>query len=347
MLKLLEKKEGESRMLHRRWMVSLVVMILFLFLFTGCELFPEEEELLAPPLIEPVAVSYSTVKAKRGDIVNTIRGSGSFVSIESKNMFFEARGGRLKEIYVRQGDEVKKGDLLAELYTDDIETDIKRQELNLQKARIQYNQLKAANASKYDLQKANIDIQLAKLTLDSLKKQKKEAELVSDVDGVVIYVDTRLNAGDMISTFQTIIRVANPEKLYLAYSGSNTSHFTMGREVDVEIDKTHYKGVVISTPSSVPPDGDENLKNIVAIEVEDLPDDVRMGDTAQISLVLEKSENTIIVPKQAVRNYMGRRYVNVLENGLNNERDVEVGVETATECEIISGVEEGEEIILR
>jgi large subunit ribosomal protein L18 len=27
--------------------------------------------------------------------------------------------------------------------------------------------------------------------------------------------------------------------------------------------------------------------------------------------------------------------------------DVEVGVETATECEIISGVEEGEEIILR
>ena len=52
----------------QRWMV-LVVMILFLFLFTGCELFPEEEELLAPPLIEPVAVSYSTVKAKRGDIV--------------------------------------------------------------------------------------------------------------------------------------------------------------------------------------------------------------------------------------------------------------------------------------
>ena len=164
---------------------------------------------------------------------------------------------------------------------------------------------------------------------------------------MVIYVVTRLNDGDMISTFQTIIRVANPEKLYLAYSGSNTSHFTMGREVDVEIDKSHYKGVVISTPSSVPPDGDENLKNIVAIEVEDLPDDVRMGDTAQISLVLEKSENTIIVPKQAVRNYMGRRYVNVLENGLNNERDVEVGVETATECEIISGVEEGEEIILR
>ena len=44
---------------------------------------------------------------------------------------------------------------------------------------------------------------------------------------------------------------------------------------------------------------------------------------------------------------MGRKYVNVLENGLNNERDVRIGVETATEVEILEGIEEGEEIILR
>ena len=38
-------------------------------LLTGCKLFPKEESLLAPPVMEPVKVSYSTVKAKRGDIV--------------------------------------------------------------------------------------------------------------------------------------------------------------------------------------------------------------------------------------------------------------------------------------
>lgn len=334
-------------MLKSKHFIPVVVMVLSIFLLAGCELFPTEEALLAPPLMEPVEVSYSTVEAKRGDIVKTIQGSGTFVSIDSKFFFFEARGGRLKEIFVRQGDEIQKGDLLVELYTDDIEIEIKRQELNLKKVRLNYNQLKAANASSYDLNKASIDIQLAKLSLDSLKNQKEQTQLISDVDGVVTYMDTRLQPGDMIGTFQKIIRVANPQELYLAYSGSNTSNFAMNAEVDVIIDKVSYKGRVISTPSSVPPDGDEALKDIVAIEVAELPEDVEMGETAQISLILERSEDTIIVPKQAVRNYMGRKYVNILEDGLNNERDVEVGVETATESEILKGVEEGEEIILR
>ena len=334
-------------MLKSKHFIPVIAMVLLLFLLTGCELFPTEEALLAPPLMEPVEVSYSTVEAKRGDIVKTIQGSGTFVSIDSKFFFFEARGGRLKEILVRQGDEIQKGDLLVELYTDDIEIEIKRQELNLKKVRLNYNQLKAANASSYDLNKASIDIQLAKLSLDSLKNQKEQTQLISDVDGVVTYMDTRLQPGDMIGTFQKIIRVANPQELYLAYSGSNTSNFAMNAEVDVIIDKVSYKGRVISTPSSVPPDGDEALKDIVAIEVAELPEDVEMGETAQISLILERSEDTIIVPKQAVRNYMGRKYVNILEDGLNNERDVEVGVETATESEILKGVEEGEEIILR
>lgn len=340
-------KQGGGSMSASKRFIPVMLLVLSILLLTGCELFPAEESLLAPPLMEPVEVSYSTVKAKRGDIVKTIQGSGTFVSIDSKFFFFEARGGRLKEILVRQGDDIKKGDLLVELYTDDIEMEIERQELNLKKVQINYNQLKAANASSYDLNKASIDIQLAKLNLNNLKKQKELTQLISDVDGVVTYVDTRLQPGDMIGAFQKIIRVANPQKLYLAYSGSNTSNFAMNAEVDVKIDKASYKGRVISTPSSVPHDGDEALKDIVAIEVMDLPEDVAMGQTAQISLILERSEDTIIVPKQAVRNYMGRKYVNILENGLNNERDVEVGVETATEAEIIKGVEEGEEIILR
>ncbi|HHY82476.1 MAG TPA: efflux RND transporter periplasmic adaptor subunit [Clostridiales bacterium] len=334
-------------MCFKKRLISMISLALLIALLTGCELFPKEETLLAPPLMEPVAVSYSTVKAKRGDIVKTIRGSGNFVSIESKYMFFEARGGRLKDIYVRHGDVVKKGDLLAELYTDDLDYEIKMQELNLKKARLTYNQLKESNADKYTLQRAAIDVEIANMNLERLKKQKAETQLVSDMDGVVIYVDTRLSPGDNISVFQNIIRVADPEKLYLAYSGSNMTNFFMGAEVEVTIKDKQYKGKVISTPSSVPPDGDENLKNYVGIEVENLPEDVKMGDNAQITLILDESRDTIIVPKQAVRNYMGRKYVNVLENGLNNERDVEIGIETATEVEILEGVEEGEEIILR
>jgi RND family efflux transporter MFP subunit len=322
-------------------------MVLLMSFLAGCELFPAEEPLLAPPLMEPVEVSYSTVQAKRGDIVKTIRGSGSLVSVESKYMFFEARGGRLKEIHAKLGDVIKKGDLLAELYTDDIESQIKQQELSLKKAKISYTQMKESGADKYELEKASIDIEIADIRLDELKEQRDQAKLVSDVDGVITYVDMRIGPGDNISAFQNIMKIADPRSLYLAYTGSNMNNFNMGTEVDVLIKDKTYKGKVISTPANVPEDGDENLKNYVGIEVTGLPEDVQMGDNAQISLTLEESKDTIILPKQAVRNYMGRKYVNVLENGLNNERDVEIGIETSTDVEILKGVEEGEEIILR
>ena len=323
--------------------VSVISLTLLLFVLAGCALFPKEEE-LAPPLMKPVEVSYSTVKAKREDIVKTIQGSASFVSTESKYVYFSARGGRLKAIHVKQGDKVKKGDLL---YTDEVESQIQQQELLLRKAQITYQQKKDSGADKYELEKASIDSKIAELQLKGLKKQKEQSRLISDAEGTVTYVDTNIGPGDNVNAFQNLVRIANPRDLYLAYSGTDLSSFPMGAKVDVTIDDKVYEGQVISTPANVPSDAEESLKEQIGISVKDLPKDVEMGDDAKIALILDESKGAIVLPKQAVRNYMGRKYVNILEDGLNNERDVETGIETATEVEIRKGVEEGEEIILR
>ena len=315
---------------------SVISLTLLLFILAGCVLFPKEEEVLAPPLMKPVEVSYSTVKAKREDIVKTIQGSASFVSTESKYVYFSARGGRLKAIYVKQGDKVKKGDLLAELYTDEVESQIKQQELLLRKAQITYEQMKESGADKYELEKAYIDSKIAELQLKELKKQ-----------GTVTYVDTNIGPGDNVDAFQNLVRIANPKDLYLAYSGTDLSSFPMGAKVDVTIGDKGYQGQVILTPANVPSDAEESLKEQIGISIKDLPKDVEMGDNAKIALILDESKDAIVLPRQAVRNYMGRKYVNILEDGLNNERDVETGIETATEVEVRKGVEEGEEIILR
>jgi len=328
--------------------VIIFLLTAFLCIFlSGCYLFPKEEEVLAPPLIEPPEITYDVMEVTRGTIEKKITGSGIFVSIEQGNMFFKARGGRIKAIHVKIGDKVKKGDLLAELDTGGLEYEIEQQKLQLRKAQIRYNQVKESGGDKYSLQIAACDVELARLQLKNLERQLEEAKLKSTMDGTVVYVDNRLGQGDYIDAYSTLVKIADPTKLQLQYSGSNVSDFQVGMKVEVKIRDKVYEGEVVMTPSTVPVDADENLKNVVRVEVANLSEDISMGDTAQITLTLDKRENVIVIPRNLVRNYMGRKYVLVLENGLKQERDVEVGLETPTEVEIVKGLEEGEQLIVR
>lgn len=329
-------------------LLSLLAALLCTFL-SGCYLFPKEEEVLAPPLIEPPEITYDVMEVKRGTIEKKITGSGIFVSVEQGNMFFKARGGRIKAIHVKIGDKVKKGDLLAELDTAGLEYEIEQQKIQLRKAQLRYNQIKETGketgGDKYSLQIAACDVELARLQLKNLERQLEEAKLRATMDGTVVYVDNRLGQGDYIDAYSTLVKIADPTKLQLQYSGTNVSDFQVGMKVEVKIRDKVYEGEVVMTPSTVPIDADESLKNVVRIEVGNLPQDVAMGDTAQLTLTLDKRENVIVLPRNLVRNYMGRKYVLVLENGLKKERDVEVGLETPTEVEIVKGLEEGEQVI--
>ena len=334
-------------MKHFKRFILLVLLAAILAGFTGCYLFPQEEPILAPPLMRPVEVSYSTTKAHRGDIERRITGFGTFVSIEQQHMFFRHRGGRIKAIHVRLGDDVQIGDLLAELYTDNLESQIKQQRLHLRRAELNFEQVRASGANRQQREMAFIDVELNQIRLDDLLTELEQSRLYADISGRVVYQDSRIGPGDWVGAYQNIIRVADPYSLQLQYTGSHISDFSVGVEVDVKVRNQNYKGIVVSTPGTAPLDGDESLRNVVRIVVEGLPEDVMMGQNADISLIMERSFDTIIVPKQAIRTFMGRRFVNILEDGLNNERDVLIGVETATEVEIVEGVEEGEQIILR
>lgn len=325
--------------------VFLLTVFLGIFL-PGCYLFPKEEEVLAPPLIEPPEITYNVMEVKRGTIEKKITGSGTFVSVEQGNMFFKTRGGRIKAIYVNVGDKVKKGDLLAELDTAGLEYEIEQQKLALRKAQLRYNQIKDSGGDKYSLEIAACDVEIAKLHLKNLEQQLEEAKLRSTMDGTVVYVNNRVGEGDYIDAYTTLVKIADPTRLQLQYSGSNISDFKVGMKVEVKIGNNIYEGEVVMTPETVPVDADESLKNVVRIQVSNLPKDVEMGDYAQFTLILDRRENVIVLPRNVVRTYMGRKYVLILEDGLKKERDVEVGLETPTEVEIVKGLEEGEQVII-
>lgn len=333
--------------MYKRIVALWILLCTMMVALSGCYLFPEEEEVLAPPLIEPTEITYDVIEVKKGNIERKITGTGTFVSTEQEPIFFKNRGGRFKEYHVKVGDEVEKGQLIAELITDNIQSDIKKQKIALKKAQLNYQKLKSSGGDKFSLEMASLDIELAKITLEDLTRELEEAKLYSPISGKVVYIDNKLNPGDHINAFDSIAYIADPTSIQLSHSGSNVSEFKVGMAVEVKIKDNIYEGEVVTTPANAPKDADETLKDSVLIDVKDAPNTIEMGDQANIALILEKREDVLVIPKNVVHNYMGRRFVKILEDDIRKERDIEIGVETPTEVEVIKGLEVGEQVIVQ
>lgn len=328
----------------------LLTVVMISAAFSGCYFFPKEEEVLAPPIKVPDKVEYETIEVKKGDIENTITCTGNFVSVSQHDHFYKDRGGRLQSIKVKLGDEVKKGDVLAELDSDTILNDIQLQEIALKKARLVYDDAKMRHdlegGGKSDMELAQLDVEANQIRLDSLKKEYERTKLTATIDGEVVYI-TDVKLGEYVNAYQTIVRVADPSQLQLRYSADKVSSFKLGMKATVELDDRQYPAEVVMTPSEVPGDASEEAKKSVQLKVENLPEDVTIGQSATIRLTLEKRCDVIVVPKQVVNNFGSRRFVNVLKDGIREERDIETGVESSTQVEVIDGLKEGELVIVR
>lgn len=75
-------------------------------------------------------------------------------------------------------------------------------------------------------------------------------------------------------------------------------------------------------------------------------DQILPNMTATAEIIIEAKENVLWVPSQAIRKQAGQTMIRVLVNGKPQEKQVEVGLETSSQAEIVSGLSEGETIIV-
>lgn len=89
----------------------------------------------------------------------------------------------------------------------------------------------------------------------------------------------------------------------------------------------------------------DNVVNYVAVVTFDPPRDrtLRPEMTAAVRIAIETRENVLTVPRRALRREEGRSYV--LTPGAE-KRWVKVGSRDETDCEIVEGLREGDEVLL-
>lgn len=344
------KKHQLVKWNKQKWIIPLLGTSSLLL--SGCSLLPKEEEVLAPPLVEPAEIKYETKAAEIKNIVKKVEGVGNFIPSGQQNLFFTEMGGRLDAIHVKSGDQVQKGQVLAEIDTGNLAFDIKQTEINLEKAKLHLAQLQEQKADDYAVRIAKLDIQSVELRLQQMREQSANAKVISPINGFVTYV-TEKKRGDMVEAFEELIQVADPTKLQVIYTTTSPldlSEVNVGMVASVIFDGTQVDGEVVQTPSDVPASAIEKnpiLQRSIIINVSQLPEKVRSGDTVNIEVVLQKKENVLTIPRGALRSAFGREYVHVLTDETKKEVDIQKGIVTSTEIEVLKGLEEGDQVILK
>ncbi|NCO80436.1 efflux RND transporter periplasmic adaptor subunit, partial [bacterium] len=84
------------------------------------------------------------------------------------------------------------------------------------------------------------------------------------------------------------------------------------------------------------------------INFDEIPDGIKPGMTADLVIKTASRENTLIIPEEAIQKKDDKTIVEVFKEGNIEDREIEVGLFGSNDMvQVLSGLEEGEKLILR
>lgn len=268
-------------------------------------------------------------------------------SLRSINAQYVAKQAQIR---AAEAEFVRKKNMLAEGATSQAEYEVAESTLAVYRAEL--DQLSA------EREKAVISVDDARLDLGY-------TTITSPMDGTVIYVS--VEEGQTVNTNQTtpsIIELARLDVMTVKaqVSEADIIHVHPGQEAYFTIlgsNGKRYPGVVRAIePGPTLLTGDDTTLTIgddeaiyynALFDVENPDNELRFGMTAQVSIVLERAEDALLVPAQALVRKPGPGggwQVLVKQGEQVNPRDVEVGINNKVYAQILSGVQEGDEVVV-
>jgi HlyD family secretion protein len=109
----------------------------------------------------------ATTPGTGASAVNMVKGDGVVAVVNYANLYF-GTGGKIEKIYVKEGDHVAKGDVLANLDTTSLT-------VTLAQAKV------ALDTTQIAQQQANLSLQTAQMNLDKNKVMSDENDKISDI----------------------------------------------------------------------------------------------------------------------------------------------------------------------
>ncbi len=149
-----------------------LILFISIFLIGGAALV--KYYFFSPPLVQ-----YITKKVQKGNLQQTVSVTGSVAADVNTELRFES-SGRVEKIDKEVGDEVKKGEIIAELEAEDEKLQLEKAQAALEAARANLALKKAGNrieeikVSETALEAAQVALEAAQTNLEHIKETGKE-----------------------------------------------------------------------------------------------------------------------------------------------------------------------------
>ncbi|MNJ54429.1 macrolide transporter subunit MacA [compost metagenome] len=92
----------------------------------------------------------------------------------------------------------------------------------------------------------------------------------------------------------------------------------------------------------------DSIDKYLIVELEKWPEELGRGTMLSVSIVTQRIEDAVVIPISTLRTVGSRTYVQVIEpDGTKREADVEVGIQTPTDVQIVKGLEPGQKVVGR
>lgn len=324
-------------------------------------------------------VSYipvSAVTVEKQTIATTITLSGK-VQADSEVMIMPKTPGKVESLAVKVGDSVEKNQVLFSLEKTDMlssynqaAAQLKMAEANYQStkekidnAKLQlerYQELYEIGAvSKAELEQ--MEIQASDANLLAVEAQLEQAQagfqkaenalndmdVKSPISGIVTSLD--IGAGDMVSNASPAATVVSMDRVYVNVSVSEKeiNNIQEGQEVKVNVSsasKTNIKGTIDSL--SLAADA-RTGKYSLKVYIDNKDHVIKPGMFAQVKIDTNTKNDVLVVPTDAVSYHGGQYVAYVIDDGKAVEKEVITGLDNGKETEIVSGLEEGEILIVK
>lgn len=289
-----------------------------------------------------------TVPVAAKDLTLAISAVGSLLAGESASIHAEI-AGQVQKILFEEGQPVKKGDILVQMDTSLIETELQKARAALDVANANFTRddklKKSGFVANQQWDTSRAEQQSAQAAVANAEILLQKATIKAPFDGIAGL--RSFSPGDYAAAGQelsTIVSIA-PLKLEFTAPEKDYASVKAGQKISFSVDSypgENFTGEIYAVDPRINPEN----RNFTARAT--IPNDdgrLRPGMYARITIETATRSNVLMVPEEAVIPSGNDSYVFVAQGGKAAKRKITLGERQAGEVEAVTGLKAGEKVI--